>query len=582
MCVRTAITCASPIFAYAAPKTPVKLQVIQNKFCRDATDAHWCVRNSILHRDLELPTIAKFIKNAFKWFFEIADWYSNALLRSAISYEPPHPHHFVRRPWNVYDPPDALTAVVVKWTRIVSVSSDILCRGDPMCYSATFSEAVTAFQLRALANQLFFQGDFFSGSNLHFNRMHGRAGVHHAFFTSSSLQERKKEKERERRLRSSALAIYIHHCVKYIDVLRLRLSDLNFRTDHPSGSAPTVQEIIATLQKVEKDKYTKILEHDQLLAVMKSGEAFSAFKESEIRFPPTYKFNIGTDEYDIKRKPSWTDRILYKVVPNNYENVTLRADSLSYNHMPHYTVSDHKPVIGLFTIKTRLGKEALSPRVIPKPLNAGIQMRSAMVFSLVQDEVVTDSPVSYEEAEEATPELFANYTEQLVEFAPVSGIWYVGDADFRTQCTLSPDVNVNPNDWIGIFDANFQSLDDYIAYEYLAKVSLPHSTVDGQARVITLSFPVGSGVRTPGFYRFIYFSQPNNDVRSVLGISEPFEVSSKDEKVAATELREFEQASGSTSTRRRQPTTTADVFTDFTGLDVASLSRHFSNDLNID
>lgn len=68
------------------------------------------------------------------------------------------------------------------------------------------------------------------------------------------------------------------------------------------------------------------------------------------------------------------------------------------------------------------------------------------------------------------------------------------------------------------FQANFHSLDDYIAYEYLAKVSVPQAPIaQGQPRTITLSFPVGSGVRTPGFYRFIYFSQPNNDVRSVLG-----------------------------------------------------------------
>lgn len=68
--------------------------------------------------------------------------------------------------------------------------------------------------------------------------------------------------------------------------------------------------------------------------------------------------------------------------------------------------------------------------------------------------------------------------------------------------------------------ANFHNLDDYISYEYLAKVSLPQSpAAPGQPRVITLSFPVGSGIRTPGFYRFIYFSQPNNDVRSVLGKS---------------------------------------------------------------
>ncbi|XP_026734789.1 inositol polyphosphate 5-phosphatase K-like isoform X2 [Trichoplusia ni] len=309
------------------------------------------------------------------------------------------------------------------------------------------------------------------------------------------------------------------------------MGDLNFRTDHPTGSSPTPEEIVATLQKIEKDKYATLLKHDQLIAVMDSGEAFSEFTEQDIRFPPTYKFSIGSDEYDLKRKPSWTDRILYKVNANNYENVTLRAEVVSYNHIPHYTVSDHKPVVALVHIKA-----------------------------------------------------FSNYTEKTVEFAPISRIWYIGDADFRTQCTLTPDIEVNPNDWIGIYDANFHNLDDYIAYEYLAKVSLPEGpTASGQPRTITLSFPVGSGVRTPGFYRFIYFSQPNNDVRSVLGISEPFEVSSKEDKLVTFALDPAEQASSSTSPGRSKPSTaTTDIFTDFTGLDVAKLSRHFSNDLSID
>ncbi|XP_030040753.1 inositol polyphosphate 5-phosphatase K isoform X2 [Manduca sexta] len=307
------------------------------------------------------------------------------------------------------------------------------------------------------------------------------------------------------------------------------IGDLNFRTDHPAGSSPSSEEIVATLQTVEKDKYANLLKHDQLLAVMETGEAFSEFSEAEIRFPPTYKFSIGGDEYDLKRKPSWTDRVLYKVVANNYENVTLRADLVSYNHVPHYTVSDHKPVIAQFNIKA-----------------------------------------------------FSNYTEKTVEFAPIRRIWYIGDADFRTQCTLSHDVVVNSNDWIGIYDANFHSLDDYIAYEYLAKVGLPEKPVaTGEPRTITLSFPVGSGVRTPGFYRFIYFSQPNNDVRSVLGISEPFEVSSKEDRLVAID--NCDQPSSSTSPGRSKPTTaTTDIFTDFTGLDVTKLSRHFSNDLSID
>ncbi|GBP26650.1 Probable RNA-directed DNA polymerase from transposon BS [Eumeta japonica] len=113
MCIRTVMTYASPVFAHAAPKALHRLQEIQNKFCRAATDAHWCVRNSILHRDLELPTISKYTKDASKRFFDIVGSHPNALLCAAVDYQPPHPTHLIRRPRNVLtDPPDALTAAV--------------------------------------------------------------------------------------------------------------------------------------------------------------------------------------------------------------------------------------------------------------------------------------------------------------------------------------------------------------------------------------------------------------------------------------------------------------------------------------
>ncbi|GBP80839.1 hypothetical protein EVAR_99934_1 [Eumeta japonica] len=64
-------------------------------------------------RDLELPTISKYMKDASKRFFDIAGSHPNALLRAAVDYEPPHSSHFIRRPRNVLnDPPDALTAAV--------------------------------------------------------------------------------------------------------------------------------------------------------------------------------------------------------------------------------------------------------------------------------------------------------------------------------------------------------------------------------------------------------------------------------------------------------------------------------------
>ncbi|GBP64429.1 Probable RNA-directed DNA polymerase from transposon BS [Eumeta japonica] len=114
-CIRPIITYASPVFAHVQSDALYDLQIVQNKFCRRAADAPWYVKNSVLHRDLELPTISKFMKDASDRFFDVASNHPNPLLVLAVSYEPPPPHYFCRRPWNVLiDPRDDLTVEVEK------------------------------------------------------------------------------------------------------------------------------------------------------------------------------------------------------------------------------------------------------------------------------------------------------------------------------------------------------------------------------------------------------------------------------------------------------------------------------------
>ncbi|GBP84370.1 Probable RNA-directed DNA polymerase from transposon BS [Eumeta japonica] len=91
ICIRTVLTYASPVFAHAAPERLKKLQVLRNKFCKTATSAHWCVKNSVLHRDLDLPSIRKYMKDASERFFAIAESHPNPLLSAAVAYEAPPP-----------------------------------------------------------------------------------------------------------------------------------------------------------------------------------------------------------------------------------------------------------------------------------------------------------------------------------------------------------------------------------------------------------------------------------------------------------------------------------------------------------
>ncbi|GBP75751.1 Probable RNA-directed DNA polymerase from transposon BS [Eumeta japonica] len=117
--IKTVLTYASLIFAHAAPSTLHKLQVLQSKFCRAATNAHCCVKNSIFHRDLEHPTISKYMKDASERVFSIAEIHPNPLLSAAVAYKAPPSYHLIRRPRNsLTDPPDALTAEVERLIEI--------------------------------------------------------------------------------------------------------------------------------------------------------------------------------------------------------------------------------------------------------------------------------------------------------------------------------------------------------------------------------------------------------------------------------------------------------------------------------
>ncbi|KAK3718355.1 Inositol-1,4,5-trisphosphate 5-phosphatase 1 [Vermiconidia calcicola] len=84
-----------------------------------------------------------------------------------------------------------------------------------------------------------------------------------------------------------------------------------------------------------------LYENDQLNIQMVHGMTFPHYSETTPSFMPTYKFNLGTDEYDTSEKariPAWTDRIL------------TRGDNLRQLHYDSAPLrfSDHRPVWGLF------------------------------------------------------------------------------------------------------------------------------------------------------------------------------------------------------------------------------------------
>ncbi|KAK1967621.1 endonuclease/Exonuclease/phosphatase [Colletotrichum sublineola] len=112
--------------------------------------------------------------------------------------------------------------------------------------------------------------------------------------------------------------------------------DLNYRID--TMSRDTV--VIA----VKQNNLAKLLERDQLLVAKRRNPTFKlrAFEEMPITFAPTYKYDVGTDNYDTsekKRAPAWCDRLLYRGGG--------RIKQIDYKRH-EVRVSDHRPVTGRF------------------------------------------------------------------------------------------------------------------------------------------------------------------------------------------------------------------------------------------
>ncbi|RIA92638.1 Endonuclease/exonuclease/phosphatase [Glomus cerebriforme] len=121
------------------------------------------------------------------------------------------------------------------------------------------------------------------------------------------------------------------------------MGDLNYRIDNIPES-----EIKSML---ENNKMELLLDFDQLNRQRRIKKTFNGFEEGQITFPPTYKYDFGTNIWDTsekKRSPAWTDRILWRSQRNDWNK------QLSYNSHMEITLSDHKPVSAIFQLKLKI------------------------------------------------------------------------------------------------------------------------------------------------------------------------------------------------------------------------------------
>jgi hypothetical protein len=157
--------------------------------------------------------------------------------------------------------------------------------------------------------------------------------------------------------------------------------DLNFRID---------MEYEEFYQYLKNNKWNKLLDYDQFIKFrLASLDWMETIQEDEIKFPPTYKYIIDSNEYDYtpenkvqnpnpnenlhksgkKRNPSWCDRIFYK--KNSYETKSGKKiiSGLEYNNVlnDNFKSSDHRPIYQIFDViifKENQDKKSLIEREV--------------------------------------------------------------------------------------------------------------------------------------------------------------------------------------------------------------------------
>ncbi|XP_040007052.1 inositol polyphosphate 5-phosphatase K [Xiphias gladius] len=258
--------------------------------------------------------------------------------------------------------------------------------------------------------------------------------------------------------------------------------DLNFRiADHG---------LHFLRSSINSGRLNLLWDRDQLIMMKRKEPFLQEFEEGPLNFKPTYKFDRNSDTYDTsspktwfgfngkKRKPAWTDRILWRIKPktpppeddderaststdDGQDEYPILVTQDKYTSDMSYGVSDHKPVIATFSLELRK---------------------------------CFDTP--------------------LVHISPV-GVWSA-DQDALLNYTVQEDFMSSTWDWIGLYKVGFKSASDYETFVWVREDELPETNEVIQISVDKDEIPLLGGQYLLGYY--------STNMQSILGFSAVFQI----------------------------------------------------------
>ncbi|XP_059637768.1 type IV inositol polyphosphate 5-phosphatase 11 [Cornus florida] len=182
-------------------------------------------------------------------------------------------------------------------------------------------------------------------------------GIHLVFISCHLSAHARNVEERNSQCRHISHSLFSKNWNPYARAAQVTvwLGDLNYR----------VQGIntLPARNLIQKDLHSLLTSKDQLLQEAERGQIFNGYCEGTLAFKPTYKYNIGSSNYDTSYKvrvPSWTDRILFKVEDSEKIDATLH----SYESIDSIYSSDHKPVKAHLCLEVNRQSSSPSNRAI--------------------------------------------------------------------------------------------------------------------------------------------------------------------------------------------------------------------------